>query len=158
MKLHDFVVEQAIIADLQARERDAAVVEMMDALVAAGTVSLSHRDEFIRRVLEREARASTGLGHGVAVPHVKHQDIASVKAAIAVSREGVEFNSLDRQPVYTIFLLLSPSERPEDHLDAMQVIFDNLNQEVFRRFLRQAATTEDVAALLRESDERRDFR
>ena len=67
-------------------------------------------------------------------------------------RHGVEFNALDKQPVYSIFLLLSPEERPEDHLDAMEAIFGNLSHETFRRFLRQANTKDDVLTLLAEAD------
>ncbi|HWB19354.1 MAG TPA: PTS sugar transporter subunit IIA, partial [Phycisphaerales bacterium] len=97
-------------------------------------------------------RGSTGFGHGVAVPHVKHTSIKKMAVAVGVSRQGVDFNALDRQPVYSIFLLLSPDDKPEDHLDAMEVIFGNLSQESFRRFLRQAATQEDIVTLLEEAD------
>lgn len=154
MKLRDFVVTDAIIADLNARTKEEAIPEIIDALVKAGAVSTDMRDEFVALIQEREKRATTGLGHGVATPHAKHQDIKQIKAVVAVSHHGVEFNALDRQPVFTIFLLLSPADRPEDHLDAMQVIFDNLNQEKFRRFLRQARTAEEVITLLTEADEK----
>jgi mannitol/fructose-specific phosphotransferase system IIA component (Ntr-type) len=154
MKLRDIVVDDAIIPNLAARDRDAAITEMIDALVQAGAVDPKRRDEFIKSIIKREQRASTGLGHGVAVPHVKHPDVREIRVAVAVSQRGVEFNSLDRQPVYSIFLLLSPEDRPEDHLDAMQVIFGNLSQETFRRFLRQVKSTEDVLTLLTEADEK----
>jgi mannitol/fructose-specific phosphotransferase system IIA component (Ntr-type) len=73
-------------------------------------------------------------------------------AAIGLSPTGVDFNALDKQPVFSIFLLLSPEDRPEDHLQAMEVIFKNLSKETFRRFLRQATTTEEVLTLLEEAD------
>ena len=72
--------------------------------------------------------------------------------AIGISPGGVEFNALDQRSVYSIFLLLSPEDQPEDHLDAMEAIFGNLSQETFRRFLRQATTTSDVVTLLEEAD------
>ncbi|HRP62976.1 MAG TPA: PTS sugar transporter subunit IIA, partial [Phycisphaerales bacterium] len=105
-----------------------------------------------------EKRGSTGFGHGVAVPHVKHSAVTEMAVAIAVSQSGVEFNALDRQPVYCIFLLLSPEDKPEDHLDAMEAIFGNLSQETFRRFLRQATKIEDVLTLLEETDSRASMR
>ena len=71
---------------------------------------------------------------------------------VAVSQKGVEFNALDRQPVYSLFLLLSPEDRPEEHLEAMNAIFGNLTNETFRRFLRQATTVEHVLTLLEETD------
>ena len=152
MKLLDIVIEDAVLPTLSAADRDGAIGEIVDALVASGAVSPELRDEFVQAIIKREKRGSTGFGHGVAVPHVKHPAISRMVVAVAISPNGVEFNALDRQPVYSIFLLLSPEDKPEDHLDAMEAIFGNLSQETFRRFLRQATTTQDVITLLEESD------
>ncbi len=152
MKLTDIVVRKAIIPELTAADRDSAIAEIVDALVAAGTLSPKLRDEFVKAVIKRENRGSTGFGHGVAVPHVKHASISRMAVTVAVSRAGVDFNALDRQPVFAIFLLLSPEDQPEEHLDAMEAIFGNLSQETFRRFLRQARTVEDIVSLLEEAD------
>ena len=152
MKLLEIVVEDALIPNLTATERDDAVAEIVDALIKAKAVRPELRDDFIKAIIRRENRGSTGFGHGVAVPHVKHPEIEKMAVAVAVSQKGVEFNALDRQPVYSIFLLLSPEERPEDHLDAMEAIFGSLSQETFRRFLRQATTVEDIITLLEETD------
>ena len=86
------------------------------------------------------------------MPHVKHADVSPMAAAVGVSSDGVDFNALDKQPVYSFILLLSPAQSPDDHLQAMEVIFKNLSQDTFRRFLRQATTTEDVMTLLDEAD------
>ena len=154
MKLLDIVVKKAVIPNLAATDRDAAVSEIIDALVSAGALSPKLRDEFIKAVIKRENRGSTGFGHGVAVPHVKHAAIGKMAIAVAISRSGVNFNALDRQPVYTILLLLSPEDQPEEHLDAMEAIFGNLSQETFRRFLRQSKSVDEVLALLEEADAR----
>ncbi len=152
MKLLDIVVKKAIIPDLVATGRDGAIAEIVDALVNAGAIGPELPDEFVKEIIKREKRGSTGFGHGVAVPHVKHRDISKMAIAIGISRAGVEFNALDRQPVYAIFLLLSPEDKPEDHLDAMEAIFGNLSQETFRRFLRQATSVDEVWTLLEETD------
>jgi PTS system nitrogen regulatory IIA component len=152
MKLLDLVVREAILPQLTSTSRDDALAEIMDALVASGTVDAAHRDEFIDAIVKRENHGSTGFGHGVAVPHVKHASIDKMVVAIGVSAEGVEFNALDKQPVYSIFMLLSPADRPEDHLDAMEAIFGNLSKPTFRRFLRQVRTADDVIVLLQEWD------
>jgi PTS system nitrogen regulatory IIA component len=152
MKLLEIVVQEAIIPNLVATERDEAIAEIVDALVSAGAVSPELRDEFVKAIIKREKRGSTGFGHGVAVPHVKHPAISKMVVAVAISAQGVEFNALDRQPVYSIFLLLSPEDKPEDHLDAMEAIFGNLSQETFRRFLRQAKDVQDILTLLEEAD------
>ena len=69
-----------------------------------------------------------------------------------ISRNGVDFNALDKQPVYSVFLLVSPEDRPEEHLQAMELIFKNLSKETFRRMLRQAASADDVRQLLTDAD------
>ncbi len=154
MKLLDIIVKKAIIPNLAATDRDAAVAEIIDAMVSAGALSPKLRDEFIKAVIKRENRGSTGFGHGVAVPHVKHASISKMAVTVAISQSGVEFNALDKQPVYSILLLLSPDDQPEEHLDAMEAIFGNLSMDTFRRFLRQATTVEDILALLEEADSR----
>ncbi len=152
MKLLDIIVKKAILPDLQATERDGAIAEIVDALVDARAISPELPNEFVKEIIKREKRGSTGFGHGVAVPHVKHPAISKMAVAVAISRAGVEFNALDKQPVYTVFLLLSPEDKPEEHLDAMEAIFGNLSQETFRRFLRQATSVGEVLTLLEETD------
>lgn len=152
MRMLQLVHDGAIVARLKSTQRDDVIAELVDALVASGAAGASLRDTLIKSVLERERRGSTGFGRGVAVPHVKHKSVRGMAAAIGLSDKGVDFNSLDKQPVYSVFLLLSPEDRPEEHLQAMEVIFKNLSKDTFRRFLRQAQTAEDVKALLEEAD------
>jgi mannitol/fructose-specific phosphotransferase system IIA component (Ntr-type) len=146
------VAEGAIVPKLVSTQRDEVIAELVDALIASGQAAAKLRDELVKSVLERERRGSTGFGRGVAVPHVKHRSVQGMSAAIGLSERGVEFNALDKQPVYSVFLLLSPEDRPEEHLQAMEVIFKNLSKDTFRRFLRQATSTEEVRTLLEEAD------
>ena len=155
MKLMDFINRDAIVADLTARDRDDAIAEMVDAVIAAGGAPAELRDDLIAAVLERESKGSTGFGKGVAVPHVRHDKIEAMTAAIGVSRAGVDFNALDKQPVYTVVLLLSPKEKKDEHLQAMEGIFANLQKDQFRRFLRQAESRDDVIAVLEDADAQR---
>ena len=152
MKLMDIIVKDAIIPELSSSNRDGVITEMVDALVNAGCVSESQREEFTKAIIRRENKGSTGFGHGVAVPHVKHADIKTMHIAIGNSDEGVDFKALDREPVYSVVLLLSPEDQPENHLDAMEAIFSSLSQDTFRRFLRQATSPEEVLTLLGETD------
>ncbi len=152
MKLSSLVTDGAIVAQLTSKERDEVIAELIDALIAAGATDASLRDDLIRSVLDRERKGSTGFGKGVAVPHVKHPAIKKMAAAVGLSPGGVDFNALDKQPVYSIFLLLSPEDKPEDHLHAMEIIFKNLSKDTLRRFLRQASSVEDVRTLLEEAD------
>lgn len=153
MKLTELVPSGAIVASLTAQDREGVVIELIDALVSSGAASAKVRDELVSRVMEREKRGSTGFGKGVAVPHVKHRSVQKMAAAIGLSARGVDFSSLDKQPVYSVFLLLSPEDRPEDHLHAMEVIFKNLSKDTFRRFLRQSGSVDEVRTLLDEADQ-----
>ncbi len=152
VKLTRIVPEGGIVVPLASSDRDLAVGELIDALIAAGSVAKNLRDELVGKVLARERIGSTGFGKGVAVPHVKHKGVAGMVAAIGLSPGGIDFTALDRQPVYSVVLLLSPEDRPEEHLHAMEVIFRNLSKDTFRRFLRQAQTVADVRTLLEEAD------
>ena len=155
MKLTDIIQPGSIIADLETSDRDEAIKELVNKLVDTGVAPADIRDDLIARVLDRERKHSTGFGRGVAVPHVKHPDIDTMSAAIGISKGGIDFNSLDKQPVYTIFLLLSPQSKPEEHLQAMEVIFENLSKEDFRKELQQANTAEGIYQQLDDADNHR---
>tara|TARA_R110002073_G_scaffold118918_1_gene258776 strand:+ start:709340 stop:709816 length:477 start_codon:yes stop_codon:yes gene_type:complete len=155
MKLTDIIQQGSIVADLETSDRDEAIKELVNKLVDTGVASADIRDDLIARVLDRERKHSTGFGRGVAVPHVKHPDIDTMAAAIGISKSGLDFNSLDKQPVFTIFLLLSPQSKPEEHLQAMEVIFKNLSKEDFRKELQQANSAEDIYKHLDDADNHR---
>jgi mannitol/fructose-specific phosphotransferase system IIA component (Ntr-type) len=152
MKLRDIVVEKAIVPGLSGLKRDVVLAEMLDAMVTAVAAPAAHRDTLLKGIIARERRGSTGFGHGVAVPHVKTTEVPSIRVAVGISETGIDFGALDKQPVHSVFLLLSPESRPEEHIDAMEAIFANLSRDQFRRFLRQASTAEDILTLLEEAD------
>lgn len=152
LKLSELIVEGAILPALVSNQREAVVRELVGTLVGANIVPANVTEDLVSKVMEREKRGSTGFGRGVAVPHVKHKGLKKMAAAVGLSSGGIDFASLDRQPVHTVFLLLSPEDRPEDHLKAMEVIFKNLSKDTFRRFLRQAQSVDDVRTILNEAD------
>ena len=122
MKLRDFVIDQAVLPQLAAPTRDEALEEMLDALIAADAVDADLRTPLFDLLLAREKNGSTGFGKGVAVPHVKHPGVKTMCAAVAISGPGVDFNALDKQPVYTLFMLVSPAGKPDQHLQAMETL------------------------------------
>ena len=152
MKLRNIVVDDAIVTRLEGTKRNEVLAELMDSLVKAGAVAEDHRESLLDGVIKREKRGTTGFGHGVAVPHVKTPDMTDFRIAIGNSDVGIDFKSMDKDPVYSIFLLISPESRLEEHIDAMGAIFANLGKDQFRRFLRQATTPEDVLTLIEEAD------
>lgn len=148
MKLSDFVCVEAIIPKLESTDRDGVITELVSSLSAAGKIPKSRAKDMAEAVIHRENEASTGIGKGVAVPHVKHSSVKNVVAAIGCSTEGVDFSSLDKQPAYSVILLLSPENAPDKHLQAMENIFKNLQKDDFRRFLRQAQSAEAISEVL----------
>ena len=153
MKFADFVCFEAIIPKLKASNRDNAITELIASLDKAGRLGKDNSQTIIRAVIKREKEASTGMGKGVALPHVKHAVVKDVVAAVGQSSAGIDFSSLDKQPVYSVILLISPVDNPDRHLQAMEGIFQHLQRDRFRKFLRQSTTTEEIEGLLKEADE-----
>ena len=161
MKLRDFIVTDAVVPNLKATDRDGAIRELVESLVGGGALPADAVDEVVAALIKREQNGSTGFGKGVAVPHVKHPQVKKMAGTIGRSEAGVDFAALDHQPVYSVVLLLSPAPPDEGektranqhHLQAMNVIFNNLQKDMFRRFLRQSATREAICELLDEADQ-----
>src|SRR4051812_9900257 len=152
MKLKDFIVTDAIVAELRSSERDEVIRELVQSLATAGSVPRDNVDDIVSALIKREQNGSTGFGKGVAVPHVKHARISKMVGTIGRSAGGVDFAALDHQPVYSIFLLLSPENQPQQHLQAMNIVFSNLQKDMFRRFLRQSAPKKALVEVLDEAD------
>src|SRR5689334_14635112 len=152
MKLKEFIVSDAIIAELKSSDRDGALRELVTSLSEAGALPNEAVDEVVSALIKREQNGSTGFGKGVAVPHVKHPKVSKMAGTVGRSVNGIDFAALDHQPVYSIVLLLSPDNQPQQHLQAMNIVFSNLQKDMFRRFLRQSSTREDIVELLDEAD------
>jgi mannitol/fructose-specific phosphotransferase system IIA component (Ntr-type) len=153
MKLKDFIVADAVVAELDSTERDGVLRELVASLASAGALPAEAVDDVVAALLKREQNGSTGFGKGVAVPHVKHPTVKKMAGTIGRSAGGVDFAALDHQPVYSVVLLLSPENQPQQHLQAMNIIFTNLQKDMFRRFLRQSATKQAIVELLEEADQ-----
>ena len=152
MKFTDFVSREAIIADLAADDKEGVIREMAAGLSRTGGLADAQLDSIVKAILKREELGSTGIGRGVAVPHTKHPSVERLIGAVAVSREGVDFNSLDGEKVHLVFLLISPPDRPGDHLRALENISRQLRDDTFCKFLKQSKSAEDVLLLLEEAD------
>lgn len=152
MKLTEFVVADAIVPDLQVSSKKAAVQAMVAALKNAGAISADDEESIVGAILKREELGSTGIGNGVAVPHTKHPSVDRLVATVALATDGVDFASLDGEDVYILFLLVSPPDRPGDHLRGLENISRHLRDSTFCSFLRQATTQAQVIELLEEAD------
>lgn len=152
MKFSDFISNSSICADLSSTDKDSVVSELVDSLMAAGDIKESDREDIIKAIMKREELGSTGIGRGIAVPHTKHPSVDKLVGTVGVSVEGVNFDSLDGEKVQLFFLLVSPPDRPGDHLRALENISRQLRDETFCRFLKQSKNIEDIVQLLEEAD------
>lgn len=152
MRLSEFVVREAIITDLAASDKPSAIRAMVDGLAASGSIKESEKESIIAAIMKREELGSTGIGKGVAVPHTKHPSVDKLVATIALSSSGVDFASLDGEDVFILFLLVSPPDRPGDHLRALENISRHLRNDSFCKFLRQSSSPQAVVELLEEAD------
>ena len=152
MKLSDFIVPDAILPDVDVESKEAAIRVMVESLRDSGNIKPEDEEDIVAAVLKREELGSTGIGNGVAVPHTKHPSVDRLIATVALAKNGVDFASLDGEAVHILFLLISPPDRPGDHLRGLENISRHLRNPNFCNFLRQSKTKEDVIELLKEAD------
>lgn len=153
MKLSDFVVREAVLPDLVATAKEQVIREMLGSLRTTGHIANGEFEGVIKAILKREEQGTTGIGRGVAVPHTKHASAGRLIGTVAVSKRGIDFESLDGDPVHILFLLVSPTEPPRNHLLALETIARHLRNDTFCRFLRQSTTREQIVELLDEADQ-----
>ena len=152
MKFADFIQPAAVRAGLASYDKPAVIREMVQSLADAGAIKTTDVEGIIAAIMKREDLGSTGIGRGVAVPHTKYPSVERLVGTVGISHEGVDFNSLDGEKVELLFLLISPMDRPGDHLRALENISRQLRDEQFCRFLKQATTSAEVKQLLDEAD------
>ena len=154
MKFSDFILEDSIITELNATTKQGVVHEMVQSLYKAGGIPESEIESIVAAIMRREELGTTGVGHGTAVPHTKHMSVDRLVGTIAISSDGVDFDSLDCEKVNLFFLLVSPPDRPGEHLRALEHISLQLKDEAFCRFMKQSHKREDILELLKEADEK----
>lgn len=154
MLFRDLVSSNAIMGDLVSTSKRETIAEMVDALIENGLLASDLRQSVLKALFDREELGSTGIGHNIAIPHAKHPSVKKLTAIFARSREGVDFDSLDGEPVHLFFLLLSNQDTAAQHLEALAYISQNLRDEIFRRFLIKARDSKEIYELLEEADQK----
>lgn len=147
-RMSEFVIRDAIVADLQSTTKEGVIREMVQSLQNAGHFADCPTDEIVRSVMRREQLGSTGIGRSIAIPHAKHNGADKLIGTIALSKAGVPFDSIDGQNVHVLVLLISPQDRPGDHLRALENVVRSMRNEQFVQQLRQSQTPEEVWNLL----------
>jgi mannitol/fructose-specific phosphotransferase system IIA component (Ntr-type) len=144
--LGDILSEGQIITSLRATNRWEAIEELIGNLVETGKVKPEYRDGIIAAVRKRESSMSTGIGHGIGIPHASTDLVSTITGAFGRSQTGIDFDALDGQPVKLTTLLLVPQQQFQQHLHTVGGIAKLFSDAKFREALETAA---DAAAILR---------
>lgn len=150
MKIMDFLNKKAITADLKATDKEGVIKELVDLLVAADEIK--NKEELTRALLTRESLGSTGIGQGIGIPHAKSSGVKSLVAAFGLSQKGVNFDSLDGEPVYIFFLLIAPEESAGPHLKALARISRMLKDKYFRELLKKSRDEKEILRIIQDED------
>lgn len=153
--MNQSLIESAVLLPaLTSSTRDEALAEILDRIVADGVIQQQGRNEICERLLAREAKGSTGLGNGVAVPHVKASKVDEIGLAVAISSAGIPFDAIDGRPVHIMFLVLGPEGAPpQDHLQVLRWVSGLARNADFRRFAQSVDGAEQLRDLLTEMTE-----
>lgn len=150
MNLLDILTPECIKAPLAAREKHGAIDELVDVLAAAGRV----RDPAALKeaVWTREQTRTTGIGHGLAIPHGKSAGIESLAMAIGKPAEPMDFQAIDARPVRLVVLLASPTDRTSDHIQALARISRLMMMDDFRERIYGAQSATEIYELIRSQE------
>ena len=146
MTLLDLISKKSIIIGLKGTEKQEIIEELVNALDEGSQIT--NRDQILEAVLQREGIMSTGIGHGIAIPHGKSEAAKTLSGVLGIKEEGVDFESLDGQPAYIFFLLISAANVSGPHIKALARISRLLKGERFRNLLIQAKSSEEVLSII----------
>jgi mannitol/fructose-specific phosphotransferase system IIA component (Ntr-type) len=147
MKLSDRFTEKSVVVNSQKTSKQEVLAEMVGVLCDA--CGLENRTGILDAVLEREGKMSTGIGCGLAVPHAKIPGVGEMCIAACSVLRGLDFGAIDKQPVYLLFLIVSPANTTGPHIRALSAISRILSDADIRKSLIQAQTPAEFYANLK---------
>lgn len=124
---------------------------MVDLLVRVN--KFSNRDEIVRNIIEREKLGSTGVGDHIAIPHGKIPGLNGFYAAFGRSKQGIDFEAIDHQPVKFFFLIIGPQDKPADHIKLLAKLARIFRSERIKNLLENAEDAKELYQILIDSDE-----
>jgi len=146
MLLHDIFPPECIKVNLEAADKDEAFEELVNHLCHTGKATA--RDKILDALMEREAKMSTGIQKGIAVPHGKTTAVDSVCGVLGISRTGIDYDALDGEPVYLLFMIIAPMEDSERHLRVLQCLAELLENPQFQIDLQSQRDSHGVYKLI----------
>ncbi len=150
MNLGDILSDRQIVPELRAANRWSAIDELISCLVESGKILPEHRDSITAVVKKRETSMSTGIGFGIGIPHASTDLISEVVAAFGRSRAGVNFDSLDNQPVHLVTLFLVPAGQFQRHLHTLAGIAKVLRRDDFLKSMEASVDAVSMMQIIRE--------
>jgi mannitol/fructose-specific phosphotransferase system IIA component (Ntr-type) len=152
MKLSERLSEQCIFIDSQKGNKTEIIREMVDLLCR--TCQIENRDGVLEAVLDRESKMSTGIGCGLAVPHGKVDFLDQMWVAACTVKRGIDFDAIDKGPVYLLFLIVSPSNNSGPHIRALSAISRIMSDADIRKNLIGANSPEEFYGYLKQGEEK----
>ena len=151
MKLLGFLSPDAVALDMQARGKEDAIKELIQVLVDQGDLDPAKQDVVLAAVLERESIGSTGLGDGIAIPHVKDcEHVVGLTGVFGRSEAGINFEAIDGNPVHLVFLILGGPDTSDEHIQVLRKLAALRMNQHFLRFLKGAEGKEQVIETIQE--------
>lgn len=155
MKIMDFLCKKAVTTNLKGTNKEEVLRELTELLVRAGEIERKNKAKLIELLKNRESLGSTAIGQGIGIPHAKSNCVKKLTAAFGLSQKGVDFDSLDGEPVYIFFLLVAPQDSAGPHLKALARISRLLKDKYFRDSLRHARDEATILRIIAQEDERK---
>ncbi len=151
MRIKDFLVAKAVSLDLKATNKEGVIKELLRLLVKAGVIR--NEDKLFKVLMNREALGSTGIGQGIGIPHGKSDSVNKLIGAFGISKAGVDFDSLDGEPVHIFFLLIAPQDSAGPHLKALAKISRLLKDKFFRDRLMKAKSPKEAIDIMNKEEQ-----
>ncbi len=146
MDINTLISKNQICIDLKGKNKKEVIAEMVDILNTSG--KLNDKNLYLQDVIKREEAISTGIGNGIAIPHGKSTAVNEASLALGISRQGIDFDSLDEEPVHIIFLIAAPENADDLHLKILSQLSRKLMHEEFRNALKSAKSNEEIINIL----------
>ncbi len=150
MRFTDYLTKEGIITDLISKDKPEVLKEIVSILKERRVID--DEEPYYTALMERERLCSTGIGRGMAIPHAKLKGMKNILLAFARSKDGVDFESLDKNLVHFIFVIFTPEDVPEEYLVLLARISKLAKDEDFRRAVMEASTEEEILKVFEQKD------
>lgn len=151
MRISEFLEQKAIELNLKSKSKGEVLEELVNLL--SGTGKIEDKKELLRVIREREELGSTGIGYNIAIPHARCRGVKKLIGGFGISREGIDFDALDGEPVHLFFILGAPPDASGEYLKALACISRILRRRASRLALLQAKTSEEVESIFRQTED-----